>query len=236
MARNLLLTGGIFHPFAEAAPALAGLLGEHGICSDIRTDIDAALRDLTPATDLVTVYALRWSMTQHEKYAPYRQTEALSLSAEARAALLGHVARGGGLVALHTAVICFDDWPDWPHLLGGGWVWGTSGHPPFGPAQARMTGTRHGLTAGLTPFETIDEVYGDLCLAPDTEVLAELRAHADGAVWQPALWARQQDAGRVVVDTLGHDAAALLQPIHRQILARAALWALGGSEEEISRI
>jgi len=70
--RNLVITGGIGHDFADAAPALAGLLRDAAIESTITQDIEG----------------------------------------------------GGGLLALHTAVICFDDWAGWKALLGGQWRWG----------------------------------------------------------------------------------------------------------------
>ena len=38
------------------------------------------------------------------------------------------------------------------------------------------------------------------------------------------LWARSVGAGRVVTDLLGHDAAAMTQASHREILRRAARW------------
>ena len=62
-ARNLLLTGGIVHPFESAAPALAGVLRRHGIESTVTEDIEGGLADLArDRFDLLTIYALRWSM------------------------------------------------------------------------------------------------------------------------------------------------------------------------------
>ena len=39
MARNLILTGGLYHPFEEASETLAALLQDVDIQSDITTDI-----------------------------------------------------------------------------------------------------------------------------------------------------------------------------------------------------
>ena len=44
--RNLLLTGGIGHPFADAAPALAAILDAVGIRSEVTTDIEGGLARL----------------------------------------------------------------------------------------------------------------------------------------------------------------------------------------------
>lgn len=226
MSRNLIITGGISHPFPAAAAALASLLEVHGVASVVTEDVEAGLARLDgEAFDLLTVYALRWSMTQHEKYAANRARWAFSLSPEGRRAIERHLARGGGLLGLHTASICFDDWPEWKSLLGGAWIWGRSSHPPHGPAEVRLDARDHAMLDGLADFTVTDEVYGDLALEPGVVPLAHARAI--GGAWQPILWEHRVGAGRVVYDALGHDAASLSHPTHRQILQRAALRALG---------
>jgi type 1 glutamine amidotransferase len=227
MARNLILTGGVVHPFETAAPALAALLAPHGIESVVSEDFEAGLAAVAAGHyKLLTIYALRWTMRQTEHYAAQRARWALSLSEAGRQAITAHLARGGGLLALHTAAICFDDWPDWQRILGAAWVWGRSGHPPYGAVDVRFDAAEHPLLRGLTPFALNDEVYGNLAMEPDVVPLMHARAGREGA-WQPMLWERRVGAGRVVFDALGHDAASLEQPVHRRILARAALHALG---------
>ena len=82
MPTNLILTGGHTHRFDIAAPALAALLGENGIESPITDDIEAGLATLSESgPDLLTVYALRWSMATGDKYAPHRARWAFTLSA-----------------------------------------------------------------------------------------------------------------------------------------------------------
>jgi type 1 glutamine amidotransferase len=226
MANNVILSGGHTHSFPVAAPALAALLAEHGIDSVVEMDPEAAIRRVAQARPaLLTVYALRWTMQQGDKYAPYRERWGFSLSARARAEVEAHLARGGGILALHTAIICFDDWAGWGNILGGRWVWGRSSHPPYGRVDARPDEPRHPLLAGLPAFSLEDEAYGDLELDPGLQPL--MRVRAAGGDWQPALWTRMFGHGRVVVDTLGHDAGAFSHPVHRQIVARAARWASG---------
>lgn len=231
--RNLILTGGIFHPFEEAAAALAALLEPHGIQSAVTEDIEGGLAGLARGEfDLLTVYALRWRMENDEKYAPHRERWALSLSAEGRAAIKTHVGNGGGLLGLHTAAICFDDWPEWKSILGGAWVWGQSGHPPIGTATVRIDEPDDPLVRGLPGFTLRDEVYGDLALEPGIRPIASAAAEKD---WHPVLWTRRVGRGRVAFDGLGHDADSINHPVHRRILARAALWASGASETEIAK-
>ena len=233
--RNLILTGGIFHPFETAAPALAAILEEQGITSDITEDMEAGLCDLTTGRyDMLTIYALRWRMLGGGKYDEYREKWAYSPSPQARQAIVDHIADGGGLFGLHTAAICFDDWPEWGKILGATWVWGESGHPPHGPARTRIDKPLDPLVAGLDDFILIDEVYGDLTMEPDVEpIISATAATNDGTAphWQPVLWRRQWEGGRVGVDLLGHDAEALGHPVHRQIIARTARWVADGRDD-----
>lgn len=223
--RNLILSGGIGHPFADGAHALADLLREVGVASEITEDIEAGLAALAGgAFDLLTVYTLRWRMLVGEKYAPHREKWAFSLSPEGRLNLAGFVARGGGLLGLHTAAICFDDWPEWKNLLGGTWVWGRSAHLPLGPVRVSTTGASHFVTSGVETFALRDEVYGNLDLAPDVEPLL---VASDAAGSWPVLWARQVGAGRAVTDLLGHDRLTIEHAVHRRILTRSAQWLLG---------
>lgn len=235
MPRNLILTGGHTHSFPIAAPALARLLAEHGIESMIDDDIEGALAEMEARQpELLTVYALRWSMRDNEKHAPYRASWAFSLSHRGRDAIESHLVRGGGLLALHTAIICFDDWAAWKDILGGAWVWGRSSHPPCGPVEVEPADHAHPLVRDVQGFTLDDEVYGNLKFAPD--VVPLLRARAQGGDWHPVLWTHHAGRGRVVVDALGHDAKAFEHPEHRRIVARAALWTLRRADAEITGI
>jgi hypothetical protein len=235
VARNVILTGGHTHSFPVAAPALAALLREIGIESSIDDDIDRGLATIErDEPHLVTVYALRWTMREGDKYAPYRDRWAFHLAHDGQQALCRHLSRRGGLLALHTALICFDDWPAWEQILGGRWAWGRSNHPPYGAVDVRPGEDDHAIVRGLPPFTLNDEAYGDLSLAPETRPLMHARTSATD--WRPALWAHVRWGGRVVVDTLGHDAGAFGHPVHRRIVKRAAAWALGRDEAEVASI
>src|SRR5947199_1157537 len=96
-ANNVILTGGHTHPFAVSAPALADLLREHDIESTIDPDPESAVATLESSrAELLTVYALRWTMRTGDRYAPFRNRWGFSLSSHARAAIDAHLARGGG--------------------------------------------------------------------------------------------------------------------------------------------
>jgi type 1 glutamine amidotransferase len=230
--RNVILTGGIFHPFDATSEHLAKSFDALGIRSSIHGDMEeglAVLRDERPG--LLTVNALRWRMSL-EKYDPYRDEWAFELSSEGQLAIRDHVARGGGLLGLHTASICFDAWPDWGDILGAAWSWGESYHPPLASVRVLPTDRAHPITHGLSAFEVADEVYTGLDLRQDVEGLLAAEP-GDGAPAQPLLWARSYGRGRVVYDALGHDVASMNEPTHRRILERAALWLLARDDIEV---
>lgn len=211
--KNLILSGGIFHPFAETSASVACLLEGIGVRSVIR-DVPAGLDLLgRESFDLVTVNALSWSMTQSDKYAPFRDAHAFEPSVDQCRALSRHVDGGGGLLGLHTASICFDRWARWPDILGVGWVWGRSHHP----APGYVT-----VSDDEGSFEVWDELYCALSVAAGTKVLATGRT--DGvADPQPVLTVR----GRAAYLALGHDLTATASAGFRRLLHRAALTALG---------
>lgn len=230
-ARNLLIAGGLFHPAQASVPSITQILQATGITTDVEEDIELACQRLAGGEyQLLSVSALRWRMSD-AKYDPHRERWALNLPDGAREAIRAHLRAGKALLALHAASICFDDWPQWGEILGARWVWGQSGHAPYGDVEVRFDATtRDSLTADLPSFKCQDEVYERLWLAPDIVPLAHARNMSgnDGQPgdWAPVLWMRQWEGGRVVYDALGHDAQSLDHPVHQQLITRAAAWAL----------
>lgn len=245
MIRQLLLSGGPAHDFGATSDLLVDLLGAEGVSTTVATepaDAVAALRGALDGTgepvDLFTVNALRWRMDQ-DRYAPQRAELAVTLEPDELAVLDGFVRGGGGMLALHTAVICFDAEPVWHQLCGASWRWDDepvgddgdhvierSSHPPVGPMAVEVTpaGHAHELTRGVDDFVIEDEAYGFLREADDLDPLLVTR---HGGRAHPLLWARSVGAGRVVTDLLGHGPASIAHPAHRTILSRAAAWAAG---------
>ena len=221
MPRALILSGGIFHDFPATSGCLAALLREQGARAEVTEDLESGLARLHDF-DLLVVNALRWRM-RGEKYDPYRESWAYSPSEAAREAIRRHLGRGRGLLAMHTAVICFDDWTQWGDLLGAHWSWGRSGHPPLGRVRIGVRTGAHPLVEGVCDFEVDDEVYGFLDRRPGLE---PLMTGEHGAEAHPTLWVRESLGARVVVDTLGHGVESLTAPAHRTVVQRALRWAL----------
>ncbi len=237
--RILVLTGGSphAHDFDAIGDALSEVAAADGYVVERTDHPDAAAERLTdtgPPIDALLVDALFWRMLG-DAYATWRDDWGYTAPTATRDALAGFVERGGGLVAMHTTPICFDDWPGWGDIVGGGWHWGVSAHPPAGPVRAEVVAD-HPVTAGVPAhLELVDEVYGDLDLRPGLVVLATARRHDDDAE-QPVLWAHRYGAGRVVFDGFGHDAESIRDPGHRRVILNAIDWVLADGPDRAGAV
>jgi type 1 glutamine amidotransferase len=226
MTRNLVLAGGVYHPVEETGTPLVAILRDAGLDSEVTSDVEDGLARLARGEfERLAVSCLRWTMMQSEKYAPFRSEWALSLSEAGRASLRDYVASGRGLLAIHAAPISFDDWPEWPKLLGIGWRWGVSNHPPCAPADMRKA-VEHPITAGMHQFTVADEIYSALDIEPWMQPIAEAR-HVGMPEWRPVVFAGEHAGCRRAYCGFGHDAASLSDPEHRAMIARAARWVAG---------
>lgn len=223
---HLIVAGGIYHDFEATAAAFGKALQPMGLSTTIVMDAESALSELNIHNcQLLTIDALLFTMTQHEKYAPLRKEWAFELSARARENLASYVWHGGSLLGLHTASICFDGWAEWPKILGAGWVWGRSSHPAAGTVRVERMVDNDALVADAPPFEVFDEVYRGLDVSPHAEPILQARAATDSE-FHPVMWRHHYGKGRVVYDSLGHAPDSVLEPTHLSILRRAVQWLL----------
>lgn len=199
----LLLTGGLGHPAEVSAAPLEEFFGGHGLAVDSFEDVDTGLAALDRERHaLLVVNALRCTMTD-ARFDQVRSTEGYVLSAAGRAALGAWLVDGAPVLALHTGVLCFDDFTPWAEALGGRWDWTRSFHPPIG---------RMSVCTGAERFDVFDEHYQDLDLTPHMDVVA---TGAGG----PLAWTHDHGPGSAAVDLLGHDARSLDHPEHRRLLS-----------------
>lgn len=221
--RNVMLIGGIYHPFEESAGVLAALLAELGIDSVVTSDVDEAVAELEHA-DMFTLYALRWRMLNDEKYQPFRRQWSFELPETQADSIQNFVEAGGAMLGLHTASICFDTWYEFPRLLGGAWRWGETFHPAAGEVDVRAV-VGHPATKNLNTFALYDEIYHDLAIDAGSQILLEGRVPA--GAWQPIAWAHEVEAGRVLYSALGHDRRSFECAGHAQFIRQAVSWLVG---------
>jgi len=220
--RNVLLTGGIDHPFEEASTVLRELLNGIGVESVVTTDVDEAVEELATA-DLFTIYACRWRMLNESQKTTSRDW-AYELPEQSAVTIENFVEDGGSLLGLHTASICFDTWYEYKQLLGGVWRRDQSFHPPRGEVEVRPVSDPRRIFGDISPFTLNDEIYHELDIAPDSQVL--MQGRVAGGPWQSIGWTREVGDGRVFYDALGHDGESLRHPEHARLLQMGVRWLL----------
>ena len=222
--RQLILSGGIHHAFNQTSALLPPLGEQHGLATSIVVHPDAAFEALEEASvQLFVVNALFWEM-EGAKYDEFRADWQFCVSLEQAACLDRFVARGGKLLGLHTASICFSDLPAWSRYLGGHWRWSESFLPPIEALSVNLTPA--GETLGLTAFEIEDELYCSLHRDADSLPLMTAR-NADGAE-EVVVWRKEHGEVRSAYSALGHDVTSVSQQISSGLLPTLYEWLLGG--------
>ncbi|HKP66046.1 MAG TPA: ThuA domain-containing protein [Casimicrobiaceae bacterium] len=225
MMRNLLLSGGPTHAFDQTTPRVVRMLAAPGFKTTVFEDIEEGVGYLARERfALLTVHCLRWSMVQTEKYAPLRASWGFSLSEAARAAIVAHLSRGGGVLGLHTAAISFDTWPKWRDCLGAAWTWGVSNHKPLGPVDVSIAESDHPVTRGVHGFSCEDEAYANMDLSPRAIVLANARAREDDVAHPSVIVQEDEMRGRSVYLALGHGPSTFDHPAFERLVQQAAAW------------
>lgn len=218
----VFLTGGHSHPPELSAPAIEDVLGGAGFDRvDVTDDIEHGIARLGESPpDLAVVNSLRWSMPR-ARDAAHRDEWGFSLSDRGRQTLTDALREGVPLLAMHTALVSFDDWPGWGDLIGGSWNWDRSSHPPVGSVTV-VAADDDPVTDGIGSFAVTDECYTDLDMRPGNRVVATMSAA--GGPRQPACWLRETASGRVATSALGHDHRSLDDPPHRALIRRLVTW------------
>ncbi len=221
MASNLILSGGVAHDYRATSPMLRTVLEEVGIQSEICEDFSALESGALQEFDLLTLNCVRWTC---DPTPGWREEWHFELSSRARTELLNFFAQGRGLLALHCATICFDDWPEFRRILGAWWDWGHSGHAPVQRHAMHIRSADHPITQGLADFEIEDELYTNPRIFDTVDPLIE-------ATWEnqshPILWLRDYGGARICYNAMGHGVEAFNNPTNRLLLQRAGLWVLG---------
>jgi type 1 glutamine amidotransferase len=215
---RLLIVTGMDHPahhWWETAPALEALLEKDPRLS-VRIVEDPGMLD-SAALDsyqAVILYFQNW--------------QAAGPGPAARENLRRFVASGGGLVSVHFGCGAWHgEWSEYPKMLGRVWH-GLDGpqHDPRGRFIVNIADQTHPVTAGLSDFETDDELY--TCLTGDepVRVIAQATSSVDARAHPMAL-VRDYGKGRVFLTTLGHDVKALTAEGAARLIRQGCAWAAG---------
>lgn len=159
-------------------------------------------------------------------------------------AFLGAVRSGKGLVVYHHTSSAFLEKIEFERSIGGGWR-GQGYHGPkhqftvkmARPGNSLDTGRplpSHPIIAGMPAsfLHAVDELYANSVMFPENEVLAT--AYSDPAKeygtgkHEPMVWVKHYARGRVFVNALGHDTAAMNSLGFQTLMIRGIEWAATG--------
>jgi len=221
MIKNLILSGGVAHDYARTSSILSDILSEIGVESEIHESLGAVEDGSLMEFNMLTLNCVLWTCSQAQVDPSWRDRWRFKLSDMARRGFSDFLDQGRGLLALHAATICFDDWPEYRKVLGAWWDWGYSGHAPLQEHPMRLRDRAHAITEGIGDFVIKDELYTNPRITDSVEPLIE--AEWGGKI-HPILWVRRYGKAGVCYNALGHGVEAFENDANRKLLQRGALW------------
>lgn len=203
--RVLVLGGEItaYHDFSQMGPIMREFLSDQGYAVELTENRDTLQEENLREYDALVLY------TTHGRLTP-----------EQVGGLLAFVARGKGIVALHGALVSFQENHEYMALLGARFL----SHPPIQDFEVTVADADHPITRGLSDFTIRDELYLLTYERQSLHVL--LQSSWEGQV-VPVAWVRSFGRGRVAVLSLGHGPEAHRHPVFRQLVGRAVAWSAG---------
>jgi len=159
------------------------------------------------------------------------------LNKKQRMAFQHYIQSGGGLVTVHTGTYTLQDWPWFNRLIGGSFT----AHPPEQTATLFIEDRNHPSTSFLpdSVWYWNDEWYSyEGNPRKNARVLIsvdESTYNIEDDRWfkgvnmrmgdHPVVWCHENEGGRVFQTALGHSPDAYRDPLFRQHLTGAVLWA-----------
>jgi type 1 glutamine amidotransferase len=227
---NLLVISGGRHPYEESTPVLNDFLTSAG--HQVTVTEDASV--LSNESQMNGYDALVFN-TRREN-APGAPD--LRLASEEQAGMKRFINSGKGFVCLHISGCLPDHWSEYHDITGGGWISGTSFHPPYGHFTVNVSDNSHPGVQGVTDFDTNDELYMGLAIKEGNEVFITGTASDGVHPWGPDRqptdmpggtfplgWTRKYGQGNVFVLLLGHDGQSFQTPEFQKIVLNGVDWA-----------
>jgi type 1 glutamine amidotransferase len=230
---KLLVVSGGRHPYEQSTPILEGFLRAAG--HEVTVTEDASV--LARAADMNAHDALVFN-TRREKLPDFGD---LTLSRAEQDGLKAFIGSGKGFICLHIATCVPQDWSEYHEITGGGWITGTSFHPPYGEFTVKVSAPQHPVSRAVSDFKTSDELYMGLAFNDGNEVFITAEAEDGTYPWGPERrptympggtfplgWTRKYGDGNVVVLLLGHDGRSFRTPEFQTLVLNGVNWATAG--------
>jgi uncharacterized protein len=227
---KLLVLSGGRHPYHESTPILGDFLKAAG--HEVTITEDASV--LARAADMAGYDALVFN-TRREALPDFGD---LTLSTAEQEGLRHFIRSGKGFICLHISTCRPKAWPEYHEITGGGWITGTSFHPPYGEFTVNVKAPGHPAVRGVSDFTTTDELYMGLAFTPGNDVFITADAVEGTHPWGPERqpkpmpggtfplgWTRKYGDGNVFVLLLGHDGRSFKTPAFQQLVLNGIDWA-----------
>jgi hypothetical protein len=234
---KLLVLSGGRHPYHESTPILEAFLRAAGHAVTVTEDASV----LAHAADMQGYDALVFN-TRRENLPDFGD---LTLSPAEQDGMKDFIRSGKAFLCLHIATCLPRTWPEYHEITGGGWMTGTSFHPPYGEFTVNVSAPGHPGVQGIADFKTTDELYMGLALTKENDVFLTADA-ADGTYpWGlerrptpmpggtfPLGWTRKYGEGNVFVLLLGHDGRSFQTPEFQRIVLNGVDWATASTSRK----
>ncbi len=130
---KLLIISGGRHPYAESTPVLGDFLRAAGHTITVTEDPAG----LANAADMSGYDALVFN-TRRENLPDFGN---LALSTAEQDGMKAFISAGKAFICLHIGTCMPPAWPEFHDITGGGWINGSSFHPPYGEFTKSTTAT-----------------------------------------------------------------------------------------------
>jgi hypothetical protein len=220
---KLLIVSGGRHPYEESTPVLEGFLKGAGHNVTV-TDDPSVLADSSAmgGYDALVFNTLRAGDT--------------TLSDAEQNGMKDFISGGKGFICVHISGVVPETWQEYLEITGGGWVMGTSYHPPYGNYNVNVTQPGHPGVAGVSDFDTDDELYMGIDYQDGNDVY--MTGTSEDGTWPwggkdtfmaggtfPLGWTRSYGDGKVFVTLLGHDGKSQESSEFQKIVLNGVDWA-----------
>ena len=227
---KLLVISGGRHPYAESTPVLGDFL--RAANHTLTVTEDPAV--LANAAEMSGYDALVFN-TRRENLPDFGD---FALSAAQQDGMKAFISAGNAFICLHIGTCVPQAWPEFHDITGGGWITGTSFHPPYGEFTVNISAPNHPVVRNLADFKISDELYMGLAFKAGNEVFITAEATDGTHPWGPQRqpthmpggtfplgWTRQYGRGKVVTLLLGHDGQSFRTPEFQQLVLNGIDWA-----------
>ena len=227
---NLLVISGGRHPYEESTPILESFL--KGAGHEVTVTEDSQMLGDAGALGAYDAVVFNTRRENVPDFGDWRLAQA------EQEGLSSFITSGKGFVCIHISNCLADNWPEYHDITGGGWISGTSFHPPYGEFTVNVSNAGHPGASGVADFSTNDELYMNLAKREGNDVFITGTA-ADGTYpWGPQRtetfmaggtyplgWTRKYGEGNVFVLLLGHDGRSFQTPEFQKIVLNGVDWA-----------